>query len=159
MKFVEELPELNQSTVITINLQESDFMDKELYDFADFEDEDEDGTDDTRSHLTKKLGGFVWWNSEKSFSDNLGLNLRKNPYFKALILTVLIISVLVIFGVMIAVSLSKKQVPDSQGDKPQDSLTEKIVRILGTRLRPSTCLLYTSPSPRDQRGSRMPSSA
>ena len=27
------------------------------------------------------------------------------------------------------------------------------------RERPSTCLLYTSPSPRDQRGSRMPSSA
>ena len=25
--------------------------------------------------------------------------------------------------------------------------------------RPYTCLLYTSPSPRDQRGSRMPSSA
>ena len=25
--------------------------------------------------------------------------------------------------------------------------------------RPETCLLYTSPSPRDQRGSRMPSSA
>ena len=25
--------------------------------------------------------------------------------------------------------------------------------------RPVTCLLYTSPSPRDQRGSRMPSSA
>ena len=25
--------------------------------------------------------------------------------------------------------------------------------------RPNTCLLYTSPSPRDQRGSRMPSSA
>ena len=24
---------------------------------------------------------------------------------------------------------------------------------------PDTCLLYTSPSPRDQRGSRMPSSA
>ena len=24
---------------------------------------------------------------------------------------------------------------------------------------PNTCLLYTSPSPRDQRGSRMPSSA
>ena len=30
------------------------------------------------------------------------------------------------------------------------------VRRLGTILR---CLLYTSPSPRDQRGSRMPSSA
>ena len=26
-------------------------------------------------------------------------------------------------------------------------------------MAPSTCLLYTSPSPRDQRGSRMPSSA
>ena len=26
-------------------------------------------------------------------------------------------------------------------------------------VRASTCLLYTSPSPRDQRGSRMPSSA
>ena len=26
-------------------------------------------------------------------------------------------------------------------------------------LHPNTCLLYTSPSPRDQRGSRMPSSA
>ena len=28
-----------------------------------------------------------------------------------------------------------------------------------TKPEPSTCLLYTSPSPRDQRGSRMPSSA
>ena len=27
------------------------------------------------------------------------------------------------------------------------------------KLNPGTCLLYTSPSPRDQRGSRMPSSA
>ena len=29
----------------------------------------------------------------------------------------------------------------------------------GERIVASTCLLYTSPSPRDQRGSRMPSSA
>ena len=29
----------------------------------------------------------------------------------------------------------------------------------GTRVRYTDCLLYTSPSPRDQRGSRMPSSA
>ena len=34
--------------------------------------------------------------------------------------------------------------------------TEHVNRRLGKR---STCLLYTSPSPRDQRGSRMPSSA
>ena len=31
--------------------------------------------------------------------------------------------------------------------------------ILGRDVRSSSCLLYTSPSPRDQRGSRMPSSA
>ena len=32
-------------------------------------------------------------------------------------------------------------------------------RAILTRLSAKTCLLYTSPSPRDQRGSRMPSSA
>ena len=33
-------------------------------------------------------------------------------------------------------------------------------RLLGIPLNPDfACLLYTSPSPRDQRGSRMPSSA
>ena len=31
--------------------------------------------------------------------------------------------------------------------------------VLGTVVPSMTCLLYTSPSPRDQRGSRMPSSA
>ena len=33
------------------------------------------------------------------------------------------------------------------------------VEIIGIGSHPSRCLLYTSPSPRDQRGSRMPSSA
>ena len=32
-------------------------------------------------------------------------------------------------------------------------------RILRSGVKPYPCLLYTSPSPRDQRGSRMPSSA
>ena len=32
-------------------------------------------------------------------------------------------------------------------------------RVVGVHIRSSHCLLYTSPSPRDQRGSRMPSSA
>ena len=32
-------------------------------------------------------------------------------------------------------------------------------RLTGTSLKYQSCLLYTSPSPRDQRGSRMPSSA
>ena len=31
--------------------------------------------------------------------------------------------------------------------------------LFAWQIRPTVCLLYTSPSPRDQRGSRMPSSA
>jgi len=38
-----------------------------------------------------------------------------------------------------------------------DSYAAPLYRFLVTLL--SDCLLYTSPSPRDQRGSRMPSSA
>ena len=39
------------------------------------------------------------------------------------------------------------------------SAASMILRTVGVALDISTCLLYTSPSPRDQRGSRMPSSA
>ena len=35
----------------------------------------------------------------------------------------------------------------------------KVNRMMGQASRVVNCLLYTSPSPRDQRGSRMPSSA
>ena len=41
-------------------------------------------------------------------------------------------------------------------------LTEDVIKtseIEGEHLNPETCLLYTSPSPRDKRQSRMPSSA
>ena len=41
--------------------------------------------------------------------------------------------------------------------KLQNRLTKK--GILQLSSQDSSCLLYTSPSPRDQRGSRMPSSA
>ena len=43
----------------------------------------------------------------------------------------------------------------------RDLLMEQNLRleIIGRRDRIPDCLLYTSPSPRDQRGSRMPSSA
>ena len=46
----------------------------------------------------------------------------------------------------------------------KDAATEQAKRDaveqgLGAYMTSSTCLLYTSPSPRDQRGSRMPSSA
>ena len=39
-----------------------------------------------------------------------------------------------------------------------DGRSSEIQRLIGRSLR-AVCLLYTSPSPRDQRGSRMPSSA
>ena len=40
-------------------------------------------------------------------------------------------------------------------------LLDKLVSAFGGKYKPdgSNCLLYTSPSPRDQRGPRMPSSA
>ena len=40
----------------------------------------------------------------------------------------------------------------------EDKSPHKILLVNGDVI-PGTCLLYTSPSPRDQRGSRMPSSA
>ena len=33
------------------------------------------------------------------------------------------------------------------------------LNLIGAQVAPPACLLYTSPSPRDQRGSRMPSAA
>ena len=40
-----------------------------------------------------------------------------------------------------------------------DELAMNGVRLTNFHAAPTCCLLYTSPSPRDQRGSRMPSSA
>ena len=42
---------------------------------------------------------------------------------------------------------------DTDGNKRTSEIT------VGARQKAADCLLYTSPSPRDQRGSRMPSSA
>ena len=50
---------------------------------------------------------------------------------------------------------SVKRIPNLSGG---DWVTGKSQRMENV-YNPSTCLLYTSPSPRDQRGSRMPSSA
>ena len=46
-------------------------------------------------------------------------------------------------------------------DKPIDEfeVVSKSVRVSKSQDKGEDCLLYTSPSPRDQRGSRMPSSA
>ena len=43
-------------------------------------------------------------------------------------------------------------------ERAHDLRSEYCVKVTGT-VEPRPCLLYTSPSPRDQRGSRMPSSA
>ena len=59
-------------------------------------------------------------------------------------------------------------VPTSESDDPEDQLAqlEELAQLAGVDSSDTagsgssnTCLLYTSPSPRDQRGSRMPSSA
>ena len=47
-------------------------------------------------------------------------------------------------------------------DRQHDRIVNEVVndwRQYSQQIRRYTCLLYTSPSPRDQRGSRMPSSA
>ena len=54
------------------------------------------------------------------------------------------------------------QLPDSWDVLAMRSGTDSLTRALwlaGVRAGSKVCLLYTSPSPRDQRGSRMPSSA
>ena len=58
--------------------------------------------------------------------------------------------------------ISAQDKPDKKGDKEKkekvysDIITDEAVSSKGLF---STCLLYTSPSPRDKRQSRMPSSA
>ena len=49
-------------------------------------------------------------------------------------------------------------VPENRGVLFQLTVKENL-QLAKTRGRVDICLLYTSPSPRDQRGSRMPSSA
>ena len=49
---------------------------------------------------------------------------------------------------------------DCMPEGERDATTsEEASQIANNAARPNICLLYTSPSPRDQRGSRMPSSA
>lgn len=118
-QFIEGLPELNQSTVVTIDLQDSNFMNKELFEFEDFQDEDGDGVDDRRSNLEKKLNGFLWWNSDKTFSQNLTLNMRKNPYFRALLLSLLILTLIILFILAITIALSKNSEAKPHENKSQ----------------------------------------
>ena len=51
------------------------------------------------------------------------------------------------------------KVYSGDGDLIQDFSSEKRIFIPYNSIPPKVCLLYTSPSPRDKRQSRMPSSA
>ena len=50
-------------------------------------------------------------------------------------------------------TINECRIPNNKGDLMRSAMLQF------TLPQPKTCLLYTSPSPRDQRGSRMPSSA
>ena len=62
-------------------------------------------------------------------------------------------------------SVSREPIPDIsqsislRSDRSNFSLEEFVPPVRDIQFPSDTCLLYTSPSPRDQRGSRMPSSA
>ena len=55
--------------------------------------------------------------------------------------------------------LAKKEKDYGEADKIRNSLKEKGVELIDQSPELTTCLLYTSPSPRDLSTSRMPSSA
>ena len=55
-------------------------------------------------------------------------------------------------------SLIIETIPDKNYQDSDGKFGRYLIKVLNT-FHPDTCLLYTSPSPRDQRGSRMPSSA
>ena len=63
--------------------------------------------------------------------------------------------------VEISINSTKEKMGKEVKAKAEKNAEEKILDILvsKTSSESTSCLLYTSPSPRDQRGSRMPSSA
>ena len=79
------------------------------------------------------------------------------------------ISGFAILTALATVSTASAQIQTSEIIEGDDGVDEVIVTVerraqslqdyAGTAAAISGCLLYTSPSPRDQRGSRMPSSA
>ena len=56
-------------------------------------------------------------------------------------------------------SATEKRYSASLGKTSTNQMSSPEVQALATNASETACLLYTSPSPRDQRGSRMPSSA
>lgn len=94
--YTTEFPEIDQSTIVTINLNDNSFIDQDLLKFEDFEDEDGDGVHDKQKNLKKYMGGILWWNSDKKASQNLVMNM-KNPLFKAMLFSTLLLLLGLIF--------------------------------------------------------------
>ena len=78
-------------------------------------------------------------------------------------LSVLIVGSVVGIGILAASSSSRQNLEKSQEQNERLESREKLSELDREFEREfeliTICLLYTSPSPRDQRGSRMPSSA
>ena len=92
-----------------------------------------------------------WWES-----------LQSRERYMVLVAGALVLLTLLYFAIWspIASSRDSKQARvDAKRDTVVWMLTKKQEVEHLKRINPNLCLLYTSPSPRDQRGSRMPSSA
>ena len=132
-QFKTEFPDLDQSIVITVDLTDKDFIDKDLLYLEEFKDENLDGIDDRRSHLKKMFNGIIWWNSNKNFSENLSMNFSKNPYFRTFIMLMLILILGLIFLITFAITVETD--PKLHAKKDVNSVAHKelneTVRILG----------------------------
>ena len=82
----------------------------------------------------------------------------------------LVAAIFLIVAAIVTVRYWEMRAPENHGQTQQEfsdeaaaskhSIYKRSVKIrIGQNQQYFTCLLYTSPSPRDQRGSRMPSSA
>ena len=57
------------------------------------------------------------------------------------------------------IDLGLERVVQVAAQLPINTASSEVITVAGTNGKGSTCLLYTSPSPRDRTRSRMPSSA
>ena len=108
------------------------------------------------SQISKSNGKVILANdynsSEKNLQSKTIQNIKKlNPYLCAIKLN---------FHLLLPLS-SKEiiKINKTAHDYGLQTIADIKLNDIGNTNRVTTCLLYTSPSPRDQRGSRMPSSA
>ena len=78
------------------------------------------------------------------------MQVLRSPFFIAPIVVLVVLSLLGWYW---------SQEPAYVTHSNNEVVESDVVGVATAQMLISTCLLYTSPSPRDQRGSRMPSSA